>query len=553
MLRLSRVQQCAAATAATSASPVVDAVAAVLRSARYLRHAPPRMYVTCAHDRGLAADACGRHRTTVLDVSRAASPSAPPHTQSIYLLTSTSMADVAFADTAAQSQVLVGLPHIQSVDAVQRFCDAHATELARVHHIVLPGDVSPLQSLLIKQLLTALPSARLACSRFGHAMLTNGTFYDGVRRAVLENAPTTPLELLRFAELPADRVSAVADGDAVAVDVPSTSTSSAASPARALRVVAVKSKAQQQRRRELSQTHLPVHFHSDTLFFYDDVFHALHVGHTLLRPPWLPTVLHEASRELLLPLPPALATTHPLGRPSPLLDTWRVTEWCSDIVATLRRTPELERVLCGAYGEVSGDIEDCVAGLERSCDALEGLRSRLARRLATDTSRDVHRWSGALLRRVVEEVVCTQTASEPTPPALRDAFLAWARTDEAWGRLAASLTHAAMVLPPTTEAPEPAPAGGGAASPASSPAPLSASDSAAAASAALEGAAGVDLLVAIFNKKGLQGLTRVAQRETIDVRVFLAMTEEDLRTVFKATFGVAKRLKLLQEELRTNM
>ena len=59
--------------------------------------------------------------------------------------------------------------------------------------------------------------------------------------------------------------------------------------------------------------------------------------------------------------------------------------------------------------------------------------------------------------------------------------------------------------------------------------------------------------MAIFEKKGLQGLTRTVQRETIDVQVFLAMSESDLKSVFKATFGITKRLSLLQEELRKNI
>ncbi|GET90602.1 hypothetical protein, conserved [Leishmania tarentolae] len=543
----------AAPHTASNSCSIVESVTSIFRSSRYLRHAPPRIYVTCSHDQGIPLQGCGRHMTAVLDVSREASPNAPPHTQSIYLLTSTRMSDVEFKDPAAQSQVLVGLPQVQSIDAVHRFCDTYAATLSRVHHIFLPGGVSPLQSSLIKQLLERIPQARVACNRFGRALLTNSTFHDGVQRAVLENAPSTPPELLRFAELSEDRVLAMVDGDTVAIDAAQGKEESSETAAtRALRVVAVKSKGQQQRRREHSQTHHPPHFTNEALFYYDDVFNALFVGHTLHRLPWLPAVLTEASRDLLLPTPPPLALQHPVSRPSPLLDTWRVQESCEDVVEALRRTPELERVLAGSYGELCGNVEDCIAGLESSSDALERLRSRLARRLATDTSRDVHRWSTALLKRIVQEVVCTQKASEPTSAEVQEAFLCWARAGGDLGRLSTCLAHAAMVLPPSMESEE----GAGAPSSTTDHSSLHASVPEAGGSAApeaLQGAHGVELLVAVFIRKGLQGLVRTVQRETIDVQVFLAMSEEDLKTVFKATFGITKRLLLLQDELRKNL
>jgi hypothetical protein len=567
MLRIS-LARCVAAKAPPNSAAALSAqvnqtlqetVASTLFTTRYLRHAPPRLYVTCAHDQGISPISCGRHTTKVIDVSRAASPDAPPHTQSIYLLTSTTMDDVEFKNTAVQSQVLVGLPQVRNVDAILRFCDTYGPSLANVHHVVLAGDIHPAQSLLIKTLLERLPQARLACNEFGHALLTNPAFHDGVRRAMVENAPNTLLDLMRFAELPASRVSSLQDGDAVAVDVSKeesvldksgSGSESRVSSARTLRVVAVTSEAQEKRRKMNSHTHHPSYFVNQPLFLYDDVFHALFVGNTLHRLPWLTTVLTEATREFMAPMPPSLALQHPMNRPNVLLDSWRVDETSAAVAAALRRTPEVERILSDSYGELSGNVEDCVAALENTADALERLRSRLARRLASDTSRDVHRWSTALLRRIVEEVVCVQKSSEPTTPAARERFLSWAQTDGEWGRLATCLTHSAMVLPPT-ELPT---------DPTDSSANRNVKDGAGAvdggqesAAHPLEGSAGVDLLVAIFEKKGLQGLTRTVQRETIDVQVFLAMSESDLKSVFKATFGITKRLTLLQDELRRNV
>ncbi|KPA82983.1 putative mitochondrial hypothetical protein [Leptomonas pyrrhocoris] len=472
---------------------------------------------------------------------------APPHTQSVYLLTSTTMDDVEFKDTAAQSQVLVGLPQVRDVEAVQRFCDAHGPSLTNVHHVVLPGDVNPVQSLLIRTLLRHLPQARLACNEFGHALLTNPAFHDGVRRAVLENAPNTPLDIMGFAELPASRVSSVQDGDAIAVDVrkdDDSNATTAALPARKLRVIAVKSDVQEQHRKANGQTHHPAYFTNQPLFLYDDVFYALFTGHTLHRLPWLPSVVKEAPRELVLPMPPSLALQHPMRRPNVLLDTWRVDETSAAVVTALRRTPAVERVLSNSYGELSGSVEDCIAQVENSTDALERLRSRLAQRLASDTSRDVHRWSTALLRRVVQEVICVRKVSEPTAPAEQEQFIEWAQKDGEWGRLATCLTHSAMVLAPTVN-----PATAAEASKPSSAAASREGETA----PPLEGSSGVDLLVAIFEKKGLQGLTRTVRRETIDVQVFLTMSESDLKAVFKATFGITKRLGLLQDELRKNL
>ncbi|KPI89770.1 hypothetical protein ABL78_1150 [Leptomonas seymouri] len=543
-----------------------ETVASVLLLPRYLRHAPPRLYVTCTPDHRNAPHACGRHMTKVMDVSRAVSLDAPPHTQSVYLLTTTSMDDVEFKDTAAQSRVLVGLPQVRHVDAVHRFCDTHGSALENIHHVLLPGDITLTQSLLIKTLLDHLPQARLVCNEFGHALLTNPVFHDGVQRAMLENAPGTPLELMRFAGLPASRVSPAQDGDEIAVDVPQSGngSSAAASPARKLRVVAVKNNAQEKRRKANSQTHQPSYFTNQPLFLYDEVFHALFVGHTLHRLPWLTSVVKEATRELLLPMPPSLALQHPMSRPSSLLDSWRIEETSSAVVAALRCASEVERVLSNSYGELSGNIEDCIAELEKSTDALERLRSRLAQRLASDTSRDVHRWSTALLKRIVQELTCIQKVSEPTTPAVQEQFISWAQNDGEWGRLATCLTHSAMVLPPTvapavtsTVAGSSASGNDGAGSSTSSAGTSAASSVASSegkeAARPLQGTSGVDLLVAVFEKKGLQGLTRTVQRETIDVQVFLAMSENDLKTVFKATFGITKRLSLLQDELRKNL
>ncbi|EPY23229.1 hypothetical protein STCU_07811 [Strigomonas culicis] len=159
-------------------------------------------------------------------------------------------------------------------------------------------------------------------------------------------------------------------------------------------------------------------------------------------------------------------------------------------------------------------------------------------------------WTPLLLRRVVREALLTEAAPAPLTEEAVEELVAWAR-DGALGGVAAALTRAALSLPPTAEQAPPA-----AAAAADSKAAESGAEWAGtveANRAELEGAQGVQLMRSVFEKRGLKGIAHVLERENIDLGVFLAMTESDFRTVFKATFGISKKLQSLQRELKANL
>lgn len=511
-----------------------------------------------------------RFMMQVLDASLTAGPMMqPPHTQSTYLLRATSLHDVDFADAASITSVVIGLPQIGHVDDIQRFCDRHAAALSGVHRILLPGEVSPSQGLLLQALLQRLPEqTRVVCSAYGQALFSNGTFFDGVRRVMAETvaAPTQgqtrneTAALLRFADISPQRFITVSSsgGSAVVLDVEEeTSIPSAPGTGRQLLGYTVKNvmAAHAQREKQRPTSHHPSHFKNEPLFFYDPVFRALFVGSTLQRLPWLPYVLRGTSRDVVLLQPPSLAMQRSSGPPSPLAEPWRLVEACDSVTRGLRQVPEVERVMSASYGEITGDVEACIQAVERSCDKMEELRSRLAHRLLSDTSRDAEPWRRPLLKKIFKEVLGTKKSSAPSTEEAESQLLEWASGGQELGRLAACLSYSAMVLPPTkaqlsaarsSENDSPGRADASPLDPSHSTFIPSTSKDA----AQLEGSRGVELLQAIFEKKELSSLGKAARRESIDVRVFMAMTEAELKKVFKTTFGVTKRLLLLQEELR---
>lgn len=504
-------------------------VSALQRHPAYLRHAPPSTYITC--DVRAVEGSPGtlqRHRTRLLDTSF---PGTPAQTAGVYLLSTTSVKDAKYENVDnSLSSVLLGVPRVASVEEAKQFVQTNEAELRQVHLVALP-DVHETAGTVLRELKQVRPDLKIAGSAFSKALMTDSTFFAGLRKTAVENDPHVRHASIQFAEIPETNFILMENGASVPVH-------HAIPGRRLLRAYAPVSAAREKRVQKLRRRRVP-HFEYQPFFFHDPVFDAMHVGGALIQLRWLPHVVTEASRDVVLPAPPLLAAAH--ASEGPLLETWRVAEAAEAIAAGLRSVPCVQRVLSSTYGEMHGDVEEVISSVEAAAHKLERLRSRLARRLETDTGRDVRRWADALQKKILDEALCLNKSSQPTAPEVKESFHHWASTDSI-GRLSAALSQAALALPPTAlsfEEKEPPPQ------------PSTSTDlDVRSGTAQLENSVGTAFLCSLFEKRGLQGLARAATKNEIDVAVFLSMSPDDFRKVFKATFGVSKKLELLQKELR---
>ncbi|EPY32077.1 hypothetical protein AGDE_08877 [Angomonas deanei] len=275
----------------------------------------------------------------------------------------------------------------------------------------------------------------------------------------------------------------------------------------------------------------------------------MHVGDSICRSPWWTRVVPEVGSDVLVPVCPLQSRQWSSRQGTSVLELWRPDVAAQAFSKTLLREPFVQEVLSTSYGALPGDLDDVAAALEDAGTSLEGLRSRLSTRLETDTERDVSRWSKLLLGRIIKEVLFTQTPSNPSPPEMQEALQGWLMEESRVGQTAVALTQSALALPPSAAPVAQHRAGVPAPEEKESKLHSKLEEN----SSELEGAAGVQLMTSLLTKKGMGGLSRVVEKENIDVRVFLSMTTDDFKSVFKATFGISKKLVMLQEELKEKM
>ncbi|CCW67932.1 unnamed protein product [Phytomonas sp. Hart1] len=526
-------------------------VQAMQRDPVYLRSAPPSLYITCdTQPLENKATPPQRHLTRLLDY---ADDTRSLQTFGVYALTTTTMEDTNFENEKTLSTVLIGLPKVRNEEDARRFVEMHESSLRGLDYITLP-DIHSSSGCALKAIQRRFPKLRIACGAFAKAFLTDSTFFDGVRKAIRENSPEEVCEAaMVFAEV--DEVGScveLVDGLLLPLGVKGEERSEGKGGRRSLQVCSVplhplrEERWLQNRRR---QNH-PPHFNEQLFFFYDTVFEAMHVGASSVGwLPWLAQILTESHGEMIFPLPPLMAAQHN-NEDHLLLEVWRVQEAVECFTKALHKVSYIQRVLSAGYGELPGDAEDIITSLDNTAYELEKIRNRLAKRLTTDTGRDISKWSELLLSKILKEIVCAnKEVSESTSNEVHSGFQQWA-INEDLGRLCRALTRAALTLPHTEiKEPENVKKIDGL--------PVDLEKSKSSTSEAnirnqkeLEGPQGVVLLQSIFEKKGLQGLNKVLKKEEIDVRVFLAMKPEDFRLVFKTTFGLSKRLEILQTELK---
>lgn len=495
----------------------------VRRTPAYLRHAPPGLYATCDFKNDK------RHATLLLDASVECEP---PLTNSVYILASTMGDDLSFQQ--AQS-VLVGLPFAQNASQASRFVDSVLrAALTRsgmgipfdgIHTLVIP-ELHPFAAHAVKELLTCLPQLKVACSPLTAAFLSDNNFFAGVRKVLCENDAHLQVQSIMFADVPQKNLLLLEDGSSVAV----------LGEARQLHVATGDLSAARERWRRERRNKLK-HFESYALFLYDPAFYAVHVAPSAgVHFDWLPFVVHEADAAALLPSPDYFSLQKSGG--SSLLEVWRPSEQAHRAATALEKFPEAQRVLTACYGEFPGGAEDYLGRLRKTTQKLEELRSRLGHRLATDATRDMEKWGAVMEEKVVKETLLTNAAAR-TPEEVLAEYKQWASASYL-GRVARTLVTTSATLPPDA-LPDAAQQPAAPSPPSTSPLEND-----------VKGSVGVQLLERHFEKKGMSSLSPILEREEIDVPVFLAMSPEDFRKVFKATFGVVKKLELLQQELRSS-
>eukprot|EP00796_Vickermania_ingenoplastis_P011610 gene11610-7999_t len=654
----------------TTTPSVASSLAALRCAPAYLRHAPPTQYHTISsalsagpRAGGPLPDAVGagtpprpspavlhgdrhprrRHRTLLLDevTWRTPSPSATdapengpfPHTRGVYLLSSTTSADMDYTSPDAAS-ALIGLPHMGVKDDLERFLDVHGDKLKSLRSVCLT-EVTPSAAVVCQALQQRFPRLAVFTADFGHAFLCNETFYRNVLEALHLPPSCTWLRECAVEPLPDAVVRRVpAEGctlDPITLSF-STLTTADAEKAEGVDVVAggwvrplqalplrdglVMPESRGRERRQPT-----AHLEHRRLFFYDAAFRSVFCGDALLRLPWLQHVMTPPGRSprgrvhdatFVLPsLTAASCATHPIPPSSAaaVIHYWDPQVAAAAVAAALAAFPLAqpsspnapacipgrgweapERVLCSRFGElpdIAGGLPQRISAITAMAEALTSLRGRLGRRLAAGGlgATDAATWAPKLLRKIFSEAVCgdvpsaAASAAEDDDDVLRAApknelregeaapslgtaasaaaeweervqvLCEWCATgdDNPLRLLSECLTASAVGLPPPPAA---AAEGLRIAGVPEKNRVTSVRGDEAALPAELTGAAGMALMEQILDLKQLGALKAVVRREEIDVTVFLSMTSQELQRVFKATFGLRKKLEQLQTEVR---
>lgn len=531
-------------------------------SPAYLRQAPPLQYYSLGLSEapsGGEAAAC-RHRIQLLDdavMYRGTSKAfdLPPHTSGTYLVSSTGAENVAFTPTTEEPRqqvhsTLIGLPDAPSEAHLLRFIEAHREVLRTVHAICLP-DVPLTARRVLNSFRRSDVMPRLQCmwcGDFGKAFVENDHFYHAVVRAAVDSAGTAKESIEGWG----GDESAV-DSLVQAVPLGGTTFEGAAPdsprPLQARPIVLPVEGAAGQR----EANRYPSHYTQHPVFFYDAVFHAIFVGSAVFRCPWVSAALQPSHSSFAFPMPlsthirhhrsdrpPTRSYFHPLTSAAVLreglLHSFPLKGSQGD-----QATAWPQRVLSSKFGELPGDVLSVVEGVETGSERLVRLWGRLreANQAGTCTA----------LPTTVEMLLREMQAEEPSEGETNQGecfatIASWASSSSSPMKCLCECmqeTSASRIpLPAAKEEPHTAESG--------SPSPDSAVDLSL--PQEFSGAKGTALLKRVFAMKGLGGLERVLQREEIDVDVFLAMTQEELQTVFKPTFGLRKKLESVQKEVQ---
>lgn len=345
----------------------------------------------------------------------------------------------------------------------------------------------------------------------------------------------------------------------------------------------------------------PAHFTDKPLFAFDHACKTMFSGDAAgVRLPWAPHIVKDYNNkagDMLFPVPSAfryrvapatLSSSTSGGAASALFRHWDLEDSLETAVRALTRFHTVQRVLSTSYGEIGCDREDVVHKLSSATEALAAIRKRLASKhftmgISSNRAASHHRgdtlW-GPLHKKIWDEVIAvkslraeaergekvttpaeTEPASAPGVAALHYASVSVLSqlvvTDVATA-LAASALHVApaegAVQSKIIESArmkqreeEEASKGRDVANRVASSLPSSSTSSSSSPSPS------TTILEKLFRNRGFENLCPILMKQDIDVDVFLSMSPDELVSTFKVTFGLSKKLQMLQSEVKSKM
>ncbi|CUG90233.1 Hypothetical protein, putative [Bodo saltans] len=347
----------------------------------------------------------------------------------------------------------------------------------------------------------------------------------------------------------------------------------------------------------------PAHFQDQRYFVYDHACSTMFAGEAAgVRVPWAPHVVDHynvKSRSLNFPVPSpfhyhatpaALSSSSSLvsgsavgptgsnlsAAAAALFSHWNAEESLETAVRAMSQFNSVQRVLSSSYGELGCDREDVIQRLTAATDALVALRKRLAAKhfsMGVTSSKAAGQCrdplSGALHKKIWDELISASHRksddkavvesvtgeSDPKKVQLRAASRAVVSQLFAAG-VASALSASAVFVAPSegsvqAKILEDAKNQAEVVRNAAEQRAKKAEDAAETTPAA--SAASTAILDKLFTKRGLQQLSHILVKQDIDVGVFLAMKPDELTATFSVTFGLRKKLELLQTELKAKM
>lgn len=539
-------------------------ISKISKTTPFLRQLPPDTYVS------YSPSTQARHLTVLVDQS---CDTVPPFTQASLFLRSA--IDVSTGDGTSrmsEASALVSLPEVRKVsdgvkfvDRLQALAEANkaASSIPLLHHILLP-EFNPFAGNTIGLLQKLSPTVKVVCGPFTAAFLTDTTFYSAVQSLLTKNSSIKRGEI-PFAGLSPDLIVKAQHGSSINVLVyPQGSPIMASDGSRVDRQVVVLTgdiTKQTERHRRESPHALP-HFFERPLFLYDKATRSMLLPRACgQRFPWLHHAVPTARKEtcFLTPSPylhrmgpsSPLSPKEPLQ--SPLTSLWMPEEELHTTITALRQFSFVQRVIATGYGEISHDRESVIDELDRSTEKIVNLRKRLGGKLFAMTPQqraDLTTAGGdsekSIRAKLVEKLVAEVLLSSNTvageadanqAPEVKEASIAYI-TGTVLAPIAGATVAGALSLvssegkhfAQSLEASQ------------KEPSKPEANQSLPNESATT--------LKKLFEQRGLASFNAIVDRENIDLDVFLAMTVKELSATFRATFGLTKKLELLQEEIR---
>ena len=516
-----RIRQCAV--------PTLTEVINKKRSlSAFLRAVPPEVYVTYSPQLET------HYTTSVVDVG-----SVPLSRAVFYLRASTGVQDVGaligLGETRSEQEAEVFISKVMQRAKEDAPPALQKLPSAPVQYIVLPS-LDPFAGHVLPSLLKKFPEARVVCSSFVAAFLSDSTFFAGASRALRDTCSSN----LPFAAISPSLIIDAADGATVALSPPGKSVTPADR-----KISFVQGDLTARSKRRPSST-LPFMLH-DSLLVYDSGSKSVFAGDMCgVRFPWLRFVHDAANPSVVLPVPPPLSRTLSSDPTSPLLLPWDIEESVAIAISALRRVPLAQRVIGSSYGELAIDREALIEQLQASMAALVEVRDRAAKFVEEGkVGNDTQRLLQAVKDKVRSKLILTQTSSSPSPAHSRDAaisFLDEAALDKVGQCIVSSLPQKRQQAGVSVSHTKPS------ARPSSNrkhdaavvankptPAPRATNPD-------------VEMLVKALQIADLPSeFGVIASREQICPRVFASMTKAELEMIFSPAFGDMKRLHALQE------